>query len=422
MSAALARVFRTALRELDLASRVEAALPRPSRRASVRVIAIGKAAPAMATGAIARLGGAIEQCLVVAPDGTPLVALLRAAKRVGIEDRLVVMRASHPLPDARSVRAGTACLRAARSSRPMKLVVLVSGGASALACAPAEGLTLRTKRSITRAMLASGASIQDVNVVRKHLSLLKGGGLARAASPNPVLTIVASDVIGGSPADVGSGPSVADDTTVAHARRLLRRYAPSFARVSLAPTYAPSSATAKRLRTKVVLEPDDLPQVVARLLREEGMSVRVLPPSQASAEEMAAEYAALARRAARSGKRPRAFVRAAEPSVAFGGPGKAGQGGRATHVAALVGRAIAGEDHVRFAAFATDGVDGSSGTGGAIIDANLAARADARLGTGALERSIATFATGALHRALRTAVPSAPTGQNLADLHLLVIT
>lgn len=419
--AALERVFRAALRELDLTARVEAALPRAPRRVPVRVIAMGKAAPAMAAGAIARLGRAIEQCLVVAPDRTDLAGLRAAARRAGLQERLVVMRAAHPLPDVRSVRAAKACLRAARSSERMELVVLVSGGASALVCAPSRGVTLPTKRAITRAMLASGASVQEINVVRKHLSSVKGGGLARAAALNRVLTIVASDVIGGSPADVGSGPSVADASTIAHARRLLGRFAPAFARVPLARTYAPPEAIAKRLRAKVVLLPEDLPRVVARLLRDAGMAVRVLPPSQASAEDMAAEYAALARREVRSGEQPRVYVRAAEPSVAVGARGKAGQGGRATHVAALVGRAIAGAKQVRFAAFASDGVDGSSGTGGAIVDSTLAARADARLGPGALDRSIATFATGALHQRLRSAIASAPTGQNLADLHVLVI-
>lgn len=428
--ATLERAFRVALRDLELASRVELALPRVTQGRRFRVIAVGKAAPAMAVGAIARLGVAIERCVVVAPDGAPIADAVAAATRTGIADRLTVLRASHPLPDGRSVRAGAACLATARSDERVTIVVLASGGASALACAPAPGVTLRTKRAITRAMLESGATVQEINVVRKHLSRLKGGGLARAAAPNPVLTIVASDVIGGSPADVGSGPSVADASTVRDARRLLRTFAPSFASVPLARTLAPSKTEAKRLRARVVLAPEDLPRAVGRLLAAAGATVRVLPPSQASAEELAEEYAALARRAARGGERSRVFLRAAEPSVVVtGGKGHAGRakGGRSTHLAALVGRALGGVEGtgparlVRFAAFASDGVDGSSGTGGAVVDARFAAQVEVRLGAGALDRALAIFDTGTLHRRIGTAVPSAPTGQNLADLHVLVI-
>ncbi len=423
--AALERAFRAALRELDVASRVEQALPRAWRGRTVRVIAVGKAAPAMAAGAITRLGSAIEHCLVVAPDETPAFETEAAARRAGMAERLIVLRASHPLPDARSVRAGVACLASARAAERASFVVLVSGGASALACAPSAHVTLRTKRAISRAMLDSGASVQEINVVRKHLSLLKGGGLARAAAPNSVLTIVASDVIGGSAADVGSGPSVPDASTVADARRLLRAYAPSFSNVSLSRTLATSHEDAKRLRAKVVLSPEDLARAVGRLLTELGLFVRVLPPSQESAHELAAEYVALVHRASRGGGPPCAFVRAAEPSVvvARGGGGK---GGRATHIAALVGRGLScgvslAPTTVHFAALASDGVDGGSGTAGAIVDARFAARVEARLGAGALDGAIASFDTGPLHEIMKTAVLSAPTGQNLADLHVLLL-
>jgi hydroxypyruvate reductase len=218
---------------------------------------------------------------------------------------------------------------------------------------------------------------------------------------------------------------------VSEARRLLRRFAPSYARAPLARTFAASAATAKRLRTKVVLSPEDLPRVVARLLSDAGVSVRVLPPSQGTAETLADEYAALARAATRTPSGPRAFVRAAEPSVVVTvgrsglGEGR-GKGVRSTHLATLVGRALGAaalpsSRTVRFAALASDGVDGVSGTGGAIIDGGLAARVFARLGPSALDRALASFDTGTLLQVMKTATPSAPTGQNLADLHVLLI-
>ena len=409
----LARLLVKALDELDLAARVAEALG-PVPKMPARVVAIGKAAPAMAAGAVAHWGQAIERCLVVAPDDTNVDALRRAASRARIDERLVVMRASHPLPDARSVRAGAACLQAVASDEPRLVVVLVSGGASALVCAPSAGLTLTTKRDVTRALLLSGASVQDLNVVRKHLSRIKGGGLARAAGANAVLTLIASDVIGGSRADPGSGPSVPDASTVADARRVLRRFAPAFADVVLTRTVGPSSADAKRLRTKMVASPEALALSVAKLLRERGLVVRVLSPSQASAEQLAAEYVARASRAA-----PCALVRVAEPSLAV--PPRAGKGGRCTHVATLVGRALSPLRSVVFAAFASDGVDGTSTTGGAIVDERFAAQVEARVSDGALDRALARFDTGPLHRAAGTALPMHPTGHNLADVHVLLV-
>ena len=423
------RLFADALEELDVAERVRAALSaRPARPA--RVIAVGKVAPAMAMGAMARWGQAIERCMVVAPDGIEVEALERAAQRARIRDRLVVMRAGHPLPDARSIRAGAACLEAVRSDEPRTLVMLVSGGASALVCAPALGVTLARKRAITRVMLVSGASIQDLNVVRKHLSRIKGGGLLRAAGANEVRTLIASDVIGGTAVDVGSGPSVPDVTSVTTARQLVRRFAPAFADVPLVKTYAPAPAVAKRARASILVSPEELARTMATLLRSRGLHARILPPSQATVEELAAEYVALVRRAVAAGSRwPRAFVRAAEPSVTVtvASPSRPGRGGRSTHLAALVGRAL-GElaererNRATFAALATDGVDGRSAAGGAVIDGSFASRVAGQLGKTALDRSLVRFDTGPLHRAVDTAVAMRATGHNLADLHVLVVT
>ncbi len=436
----LERAFAKALRELDPAARVSAALARwsPSPSSSpVRVVAIGKAAAAMATGAVASLGDAVERCLVVAPDGSDTSALEVAARRARVSDRVEVMRAAHPLPDARSVRAGDACLSlVTEADLRARIVVLVSGGASALACAPATGITLRTKRAITRAMLESGASIQDVNIVRKHLSRLKGGGLARAAAERSLLTLVASDVIGGTATDVGSGPSVPDGSTVAEARRLLERFVPAFANVPLARTSGPaSSMTRSRAgasrdafpEANVILSPEELARSLAALLRDEARVVRVLPPSQAPVAVLAAEYLGLVARVL-STSRAHVFVRAAEPSVSVTTRG--GRGGRSTHLAALVGHALGarkGDDgrheppRVCFAAIASDGVDGTSETGGAVIDDLFARRATSLLGDAALSRALARFDTGPLHRALGTAITAGATGHNLADVHVLLV-
>jgi glycerate 2-kinase len=162
---------------------------------------------------------------------------------------------------------------------------------------------------------------------------------------------------------------------------------------------------------------------MAALLRGAGAAraaVTLLPPSQASVDTLAAEYVALAERA----RKPQIFVRAAEPSVTVTASG--GRGGRSTHLAASVGqllgeRRLDDANRLVFAALASDGIDGRSGTGGAIIDGLFAERVAARLGDGALVRSLERFDTGTLHGELGTAVRGGSTGHNLADLHVLVV-
>ncbi|MBX3262051.1 MAG: DUF4147 domain-containing protein [Labilithrix sp.] len=419
---------RRALARLAPSARVAGALPdRPPRAGAPRrsgapravsVVAIGKAAPSMARGAIERWGDAIADVLVVTTDGTDVASVAR-------DPRVEILVAAHPLPDRRSARAAERCLARARScaDRDRLLLVLVSGGASSLVCAPSDGVSLRDKRAVTRAMIASGASIQEINVVRKHLSRIKGGGLARAAFPARVVTLASSDVIDGAIADVGSGPSVADASSVARARRLLARYAPRYAALPLAATgRAPNAAIGR-----IVASPEELARAVARELRaprSEGRAprgeidsggarafrVRVLEPSQGSVDRLAREYVEAARHL-RAGT---AIVRAAEPSLAV--PDGAGRGGRSTHLAALVGLEL--PRGATFLAAATDGVDGASGTGGAVVDATFVRRA----GEAAVRRALARYDAGALHLAAKTALPLRPSGHNLADIHVLAMT
>lgn len=356
----------------------------PAPQLPVRVVAIGKAAPAMAAGAIDGWRDRIAHVLVVAPEGTDASMIERAE----------VFRAAHPVPDVASVRAAERCLEVVKPRA--HVLVLVSGGASALVCAPANGVTLDDKRGVTRAMLTSGATVQETNVVRKHLSRIKGGGLLRAAGDNSVLTLVLSDVVGGTVSDVGSGPSVPDASTVEEARALLERHAPSHAGLPLVDTYAFGEVQAKMIGA-----PEILADAMASELRARGVDASVLPPSQEDVEILAQGYVASAQRLTRGS----AIVRAAEPSLVV--PERAGQGGRSTHLSALVARAL--PPGVTFGAFATDGVDGPSGTAGAIIEGPLAD----------LDDAIARFDTGpALIRA-GVALPARPSGQNLGDLHVL---
>jgi glycerate 2-kinase len=359
------QVLARALSEMDLAARVR--VPR-----GAHVIAIGKASGTMMEGALAF---SIASSLVVAPDDAP----------VPIDPHVTVLRAGHPIPDARSVLAATRCFEV-----PHPRVVLVSGGASALVCAP-EGVSLSEKKRITRALLSGGASIREINVVRKHLSRIKGGGLHASQ------TLIASDVIGGKPTDIGSGPSVRDPTTARDARKILQRYAPRWADVPLVRRKPPPPG-----RARIIASPEEHARIVARML-----DARVLPASEADVDALADEYARLAARLGPG----EALVRAAEPSLVVRGRGR---GGRATHLATLVGLRL--PPGVTFCAAATDGVDGTSGTAGAIVDASFVRRASAE----AIATALATFDTGPLHIALGTARPARPTGQNFTDIHVLV--
>jgi glycerate 2-kinase len=392
--------FTRAVEQLDLAARVARALPpKPPARARVRVIAAGKAAPEMARGVLSVWSSRVEHTLIVAPDGTPCDEG---------DACLQVLRAGHPLPDARSVAAAERALTLARRDANDLLVVLISGGASALLCAPIEGVTLADKVGVTEALLASGAPIEDMNLVRRHLSRIKGGGLTRAAAPGRVLALLASDVIGGQAHDIGSGPTVSDPTTVDEARAALVRWATSFSRLPLHETLEPGEPAARRQRARIIATPNDLAEGVGRLLTREGLASRVLPASSDGAEELAAEYERTCAVLAPGS----AVVRAAEPRIALTS-NRPGRGGRASHMAALVGRRL--RDGFVFLAGASDGVDGTSGSAGAVVDGSFRS-----MGVARIEEALAAFDTARLHEEAGTAIHLEPTGKNFADVHILV--
>jgi hydroxypyruvate reductase len=382
----------------DLPAKTLAVFSRRARarrdsRASYDVIAIGKAVQPM----VDALAPGAASVLVVLPDGS---APPREAPNVR------VLRAAHPLPDERSVAAGEAALDLAARGAGESLVVLVSGGASSLAFAPVRGVTLAEARDVFRALLHSGAEVRETNVVRRHVSRVHGGRLAQATR-REVTSLIVSDVLGGAPYDVGSGPAVHDPTTVHDAHRVLMLRAPAFAELPLLESLKPGERP--EVDATILLEPELLAGALARRLAHAGFAVRELRPSIADVRELAADYVAAARALG-----PReAIVRVAEPSVTVLTT-RPGAGGRCTHLAALVARDLA--PGVTFAAAATDGVDGESGTSGAVVH-GASFRA---LPPGALDEALAAFDTAPLHLAAGTALPSAPTGVNLTDVHLLV--
>jgi hydroxypyruvate reductase len=408
---ALAAALGEALAALDPARLVEAALPEePPHGRRVTVIAAGKAAAAMTAGALARWPDHVDSALSIT------VAPLPARP----DDPRVQMRAAaHPIPDERSVAAAEEALRRAAALGPRDLLLaLISGGASALLASPPDGMSLAEKQAVVTALLDRGVPIRDVNLVRRHLSRIKGGRLARAAAPAETLTLIASDVIGGAPHDVGSGPTVPDPTTTADARAVLEAAgisAPPWLGESLKPDEpVPTSA-------QIIVDPAALGRAVAAALARRGLRASVDPADEGDAP------AVVERRLARAATLApgEAAVIPCEPTIdmtrsprsghpAITLPAARGRGGRAGWIALAAMRRL--PPAVALLCAASDGADGSSGAAGAIVTRADAAAIDAA----AIDAALAGYDDASVHRALGTHLPGGPTGHNLADVHVLV--
>lgn len=385
-------------------------------------IAIGKGAPAMARGVCDRFGAGLERLIVITTDGTDV------AGHEGAE----ILYAAHPVPDRRSLAAAqTALAGAARAAQGKhgSLLALISGGASSLVCAPTPGLPFDAKRAVVAELLASGAPIDDVNLVRRHLSRIKGGGLARAAifgldrSTGPargrVTALIASDVLSPGARDeaawiVGSGPAVADPSSVGEARAAVARWAPRWnaipdaAWTTALPTGAPG---ADRVRARVIAAPEDLAWHAADCAERAGYVVHLLPSSGETVDALATAYVTLARDLAPG----HALVRVAEPRVRLPANLPVGaRGGRATRLALLAWTAGLPDD-VALACLASDGVDGASGRAGAIVAGAVPREAepDARAALAAFDDAPFLERHGA-------AIAAAPSGKNQLDVHVLL--
>jgi hydroxypyruvate reductase len=394
-AAALAGALREALAALDPAGAVRAALAQEALpRGRVLLVAAGKAAPAMAAGALAAWGARVDEGLVVSNAAAEMDA------------RITVRVAPHPIPDERSVAAADDALaRAAQLDEGDLLLSLISGGASALLAAPPATTSLAEKQALVRALLERGVDIRAINLVRRHASRVKGGRLARAAAPARVLTLATSDVIDGAPHDIGSGPTVADPSTLDDARRVLERAgmeAPAWLDESLKAGEGPAGAA------RVVLDPAALGRALGAALARRGLAVQVDPPEEGDARAVVERRLA---RAAQLGP-GEAVVVACEPTIAL--PARRGRGGRAGWIAlAAMQRLPPG---VALLCAASDGVDGSSGAAGAIVRAEDAARLDGAT----RDAAIAGYDDASAHEAMGTHLAGGPTGHNLADVHALI--
>jgi glycerate 2-kinase len=350
--------------------------------------------------------------------------------------RIEVVQASHPVPDAAGLAATERLVALAQGLSADDLVLcLISGGGSALLTAPAPGLTLADKQAINKALLRSGAAIDEMNCVRKHLSRVKGGRLAALCAPARVLTLLISDVPGDLPEVIASGPTVADASSCADALAICRRYGielPSAAREGLSSgafeTPKPGSAVFAGHRLQLIATPQQSLEAAAAVARAAGIDAHILSDEiEGESREVGKVHAALARAVARRSapfKAPCVILSGGETTVTVKAKGQnadeaPGRGGRATEF--LLGCAIAlqGEQTVHVLAADTDGIDGVEDNAGAIVTPDTLARAQA-LGlkpADFLDRNDAY----SFFQALGDLVSPGPTFTNVNDFRALLV-
>ena len=410
-----AALVERALREVEL---------EPAEGGRLTVLAIGKAALAMATGATRALGGRIGRGIVLMPSGVAGWA----------PDGFEVHRGSHPLPDSDGVEGARAVVEAARQAGPAdRLLVLLSGGGSALLTMPDGEVTLEDVRELTALLLAAGAPIDELNTVRKHLEVLKGGGLARVAMPAPVRGLVISDVIG-DPLDViASGPLSPDPTTFADAVAVLERRG-LWTRVSDAvrrhleagrdghvpETPKPGDPPFQGVQIEVIGSVAHAVAAAAARAHELGYRAGIL--GAALSGEARAVGRDLVERAravladARPVGAPAALVAGGQTTVPVRGQGR---GGRNQEVALGAALDLEGVPGVLVMSAGTDGVDGPTDAAGALATGSTVGRARS-LGLDParhLERNDAYPFFDALGDLVRTG----PTGTNVMDLMIVLV-
>jgi hydroxypyruvate reductase len=404
---------------IDAASpkeRVSHFLPAPPKGKTI-VVGAGKAAASMAAAVEAAWSGPLEG-LVVTRYG-------HGAATKQIE----VVEASHPVPDAAGERAALRILERVKGLTTDDLVLcLISGGGSALLAAPAPGVSLDDKRAINRALLRSGAGIGEMNCVRKHLSAIKGGRLALAASPARVVSLIISDVPGDDPAIIASGPTVADVTTSAEALAILRRYAINAPAAVIAHLESASSETPKAgdprfaaVANILIATPQMSLEAAAAAARAAGVAPVLLGDAiEGEAREVGKVMAGIARSVALHAEPARApcvLLSGGETTVTVRGKGRGGR-----NAEFLLGLAVAleGAPNIHAIAADTDGIDGSEDNAGAVLTPDTLARAAA---SGMRPRDrLADNDAYSLFSTLGDLVVTGPTLTNVNDFRAILIS
>ncbi len=375
-SALLNGSFAAALAAADPLKIVPAHLPAPPKGRTL-VVGAGKAAASMAL--------AVEQFW---PAGAPLDGLVITRYRHGLlTNRIAVIEAGHPVPDAAGEQAAAEILKRVKTLTPQDLLlVLVSGGGSSLLSLPADGITMSDLKQVTSQLLRSGALIQAMNIVRKHLSAIQGGRLA-AASRAPVLALVISDVTGDDPTHIASGPCAPDPSTYQDALDILKRFAiqPPLAvathlargaRGEIPETPKPGDRVFVKTENRVIATARQSLQAAADYFTSHGITPAILGDSvTGEAREVGKVYGALAREIRSHGRPwspPVALISGGECTVTMHGTGR---GGRCAEFLLSLAVDLDGAADIHALACDTDGIDGSEDNAGALLHPDSLQRA-----------------------------------------------
>jgi len=414
--ALLRRMFDAAVESAQPAHAMPPFLPEPPAGRTL-VVGAGKASAAMAR---------------VLDDRWPApvsgIVVTRYGHAVACR-RIEVVEAAHPVPDAAGVTAARRILASVANLTHDDLVVaLISGGGSSLLALPAGDVSLADKQQVSRALLASGATIGEINCVRRHLSAIKGGRLAAACYPARVVTLAISDVPGDDPNDIASGPTVADPTTRDDARDVLRRYgidAPDSVRAFLATVAAesvkPGDPRLARAEYRLIATPQIALEAAADVARSHGVTPVILSDSlEGEARDVGKVLAAIARQTATRREPfapPCVLLSGGETTVTVRGEGR---GGRNVECLLALALALRGQRGVYALAADTDGVDGVEEIAGAIATPDTLARGIAHRRNAArdLERNDAH----AFFEALGDSVITGPTRTNVNDFRAILVT
>ncbi len=419
------QIFRAALRAGDVGPLARGALQSVdlSRPRRILVVGAGKASGTMAHALEEILGDRITAGLVVVKDG-----------HTAPTKKIKLVEAGHPIPDERGLRAANEILTLVRSAEADDLViVLISGGGSALTPCPAPPITLEEKQVMTRLLLEAGANINQLNAVRKHCSLSKGGRLAQAAAPASVLSLILSDVIG-DPLDViASGPTAPDQTTFGDALAILDRFAlrakvpravlehlERGARGEIPETPKAGDPLFRRVQNRIIGDNALVVEAALRTAESLGFHAHLLTRSlEGEARQVAKQLVNRALEVRTSGKPvapPACLIAGGETTVTVRGKGL---GGRCQEFALAAALALEGMEDVLVLAAGTDGSDGPTDAAGAVADGETVAQGrrrnlDARA-------SLESNDSYRFFSALGNLITTGPTNTNLLDLYLLLV-
>ncbi|WP_428944254.1 glycerate kinase type-2 family protein [Pantoea sp. FN060301] len=409
----LREIFLNAVGSARAGPAIPPALPEKPKGRCV-VIGAGKASAAMAAAVDAAWPDVALSGVVVTRYGHAVPA-----------GRIRIVEAAHPVSDAMSETAAMLIVEAVKGLSEDDLVLaLISGGGSALMALPAPGLTLADKQVVTRALLHSGATIGEMNLVRRHLSAIKGGKLAALAQPARVVSLIISDVPGDRASDIASGPTVADESTPAEALSILERYRIPVSRTIYQALMKPAPP---RVRTspddvRLIATPAMALDAAALLARQYGLTPMILGDAlEGESRDMGIFMAGMARSVRQHGqplKGPALLLSGGETTVTLT-HGKAGRGGRNTEFLLSLACALKGEENVWAIAGDSDGIDGTEDAAGAIVYPDTLTRG--RQNGLSHQQSLDAHDSYSYFQALDDLIVTGPTLTNVNDIRAVLI-